>query len=72
MVDTAVFVWGLIFGAFGLGYLVYGKRQKRAVAFLAGVALLGMPYFISDVVGLVLLGALLMALPFFLKFQFLS
>jgi hypothetical protein len=67
MDDTSLLVWGLIFGAIGLGYMVYGKRQKRAIAFLAGVALIGMSYFISNVFGLVLLGAILMALPFFLK-----
>ena len=59
--------WGMLFGAFGLGYFTYGKRQKAIVPLCVGVALFIFPYFISDVYMLVIAGAILMALPYFIR-----
>ncbi len=58
---------GLLFGCIGMGYIMYGKKQRNAIALVAGVALCGFPYFISNILLMILVGAILMAIPFFIK-----
>jgi hypothetical protein len=67
MSDAATLVWGVLFGAAGMGYFVYGKRQQAIVPLFAGIALCVFPYFISNVYVLVLVGVALMALPYFVR-----
>jgi hypothetical protein len=57
----------LFFSAAGMGYFIYGKRQKNASALMAGLLLMIYPYFISGTVGIVGVGLLLMAAPFIAK-----
>ena len=57
----------MLFGAIGVGFFVYGKRQKAIVPLVTGIALFIFPYFISDVYVLVLVGAALLALPWFVR-----
>lgn len=59
--------WGLLFGSIGLGFFVYGKRQKAPVPLVCGVALMVFPYFVSNLWVMVLLGAALMAVPWFVR-----
>mgnify|MGYP000352502301 CR=1 FL=1 len=61
---TTQLVLGLLFGSVGLGFFVYGRRQRAVVPFLCGVALMAFPYFVSNTVVLVALGCALCALPF--------
>lgn len=68
MVDTANIVWALLFGAVGIGYFTYGRRQDHKSALLAGMALMIYPYFVSGTLAMVAVGAALLALPFLLKF----
>ena len=60
-------LWGMFFGSFGLGYFVYGKRQKAVVPLYCGMALMIFPYFVANTLLLVAIGGALMALPFFLR-----
>ena len=66
--DTTQIVWGMLFGAIGMGYFVYGKRQSKAMPLACGLALMVFPYFVASSWGLVLIGALLMAIPYFVRF----
>lgn len=59
--------WGALFGAIGLGFFVYGKKEKEAVPMLCGLALMIFPYFVDGTLLLVLIGVLLMAVPYFLR-----
>lgn len=68
MDGTAVILWGLLFGSIGLGYFIYGRRQGNKVALLAGLGLMIYPYFVSSTLFMVLLGCVLLALPYFFKF----
>lgn len=68
VVDTASLLWGLLFGSVGLGYFIYGRNQKALVPALCGVALMVFPYFVSSILLLVVVGAGLMAVPFFVRF----
>ena len=64
-VSTSVLLLGLIFGSLGMGYCAYGRRQRSLVAFLCGLLLIAVPYFIANPAVLVAVGAVLAALPFF-------
>ena len=55
---------GMLTGAVGVGYFIYGKRQTKFAPLLAGMALCVYPYFVDSVLWLVVIGALLMAAPF--------
>jgi hypothetical protein len=64
---TAQLFLGIIFGSVGLGYAVYGRKQRAVVALLSGIVLMVLPYFIANVIALVLVGAGLCVLPFIYK-----
>jgi hypothetical protein len=65
--DTSSLLWGLLFGSIGLGFFVYGRRQKVVVPLLCGLALMIFPYFVANTVLLVIVGVVLMAIPYFLR-----
>jgi len=67
MMDTSVLIWGMVFGSIGLGFFIYGKKQKAIVPLMTGIALFIFPYFITDVYILVLTGVILTALPYFVR-----
>ena len=56
-----------MFGAFGLGFFVYGKKQHAVVPLVCGIALMIYPYFISDIILLCVIGVALIAVPFFVR-----
>ena len=65
--DTSALLWGLLFGSIGLGFFVYGRRQKTVVPLVCGIALMVFPYFVSNTVLLVALGLVLIAVPYFVR-----
>ena len=67
--DATTLFAGVILGSIGLGYIVYGTRQKNPIALVSGVVLCGIPYFISNIVLLALAGIVLMALPFAIRYD---
>jgi len=67
MEGTSLLVWGMLFGAVGLGFFSYGKKQKAVIPLLTGIALFVFPYFISNVYALVIVGIILVALPYFIR-----
>jgi len=60
-------LWGLLFGSIGLGFFVYGKRQKAVVPLVCGLALMIFPYFISNAIAIVLIGVILIVVPYFVR-----
>jgi len=65
--DTSTLFWGLLFGSIGLGFFVYGRRQKMVVPLLTGVALMILPYCVSNTILLVVLGVGFVAVPYFVR-----
>lgn len=61
-------VAGVIAGAFGMAYFVYGKRQSKVVPLVAGILLCIYPYFTENPYALLGIGAALLAAPFLLDF----
>jgi hypothetical protein len=67
MEDTSLLVWSVLFGAIGLGYLTYSRRQHAIMPLLAGIGLIAFPYFMPNVYLLLAVGAGLVALPYFIR-----
>jgi predicted membrane protein len=67
MESTSVLIWAMVFGSIGLGFFIYGKKQKAIVPLTVGIALFIFPYFIADVTMLVVVGAILVVLPYFVR-----
>jgi hypothetical protein len=57
----------LFFGSIGLGFFIYGRKQKAVVPLLCGLMLMVFPYFVSNVMLLVGIGVVLLAIPYFLR-----
>jgi hypothetical protein len=67
MDNPSLLVWGVIFGAIGFAFFVYGKKQRAIVPLFTGMALCVFPYFISNTYLLVLVGGILTAVPYFVR-----
>ncbi len=67
MEDSSVLVWGVLFGAIGLGYMTYSRRQSAIMPLVAGIALIIFPYFMPNTLILLAVGVALVALPFFIR-----
>lgn len=67
MDSPAQMLWGVLFGAIGMGYFSYGRKQRAAVPFAIGVALMTYPFFVSNTYLLALVGAVLCAVPYFIR-----
>jgi len=65
--NEATLIWGVIFGSIGLGFFVYGKKQKAIIPMISGLVLMVFPYFVSNVYLIVLTGVVFSILPFVVK-----
>lgn len=65
--DTTQLLFGVLWGAVGLGYFVYGKRQQSPVPLLCGLGLMAFPYFVENWILQLSLGLLLTILPFLVR-----
>ena len=60
-------LWGLLFGSFGFGFFVYGKKQRAVVPLVCGLALMIFPYFVSNTILLVAIRIMLIVAPYFVR-----
>lgn len=65
--NTAWLLWGVFFSAAGLGFFIYGKRRKALIPLVCGLVLMIYPYFITNLFVLVVIGILLMLLPWYVR-----
>ena len=65
--SVTVLIWGMLFGAIGFGYFLYGKKQKAIIPLCVGIVLCVFPYFIDNLYVLVGVGVTLMAIPYFVR-----
>ncbi len=61
--DATTLLLGLVFSSIGLGYFMYGKRRADLLLKYSGVGLMVCPYFIESKAALVVVGILLMVVP---------
>jgi len=60
-------LWGLLFGSIGLGFFIYGRKQRAIVPLLCGLALMIFPYFVSSTLLVVVIGVVLVGIPYFVR-----
>lgn len=60
-------LWGLLFGAIGLGLFVYGRKQKATVPMVCGLSLMIFPYFVDDTLLLISVGVALILAAYFIR-----
>ena len=65
--NTSVLLLGVLFGAVGVGYALYGRKQRAPLPLVCGVALMVIPYFLSNAVLLFVLGIALAVLPWVVR-----
>ena len=65
--DMTLLLWGLVFSTVGLGFFMYGKKQKVLVPLICGMVLMIYPYFMSNAIVLVVIGIALTAVPYFVR-----
>jgi hypothetical protein len=65
--DSATLLSGLLFSSIGVGYLIYGKKQRRQAAFFSGIGLIGYTYLLDQPWQIWLIGLTLMAVPWLWK-----
>jgi hypothetical protein len=68
MPTPATLLWGMLFGAVGVGFFIYGKRQARIMPLVCGIALMVFPWFVSGALPTFVIGLALVAIPFVLRF----
>jgi hypothetical protein len=67
MFSTSSMLWGTLFGGVGLGYFIYGKKQGAIVPLVTGILLSVFPFFVTNAYLIVLVGCLLIAVPYFVR-----
>lgn len=67
MGDGTQILWAIVFAAIGMGYVTYGRRQKSIVPLLVGFALVALPWLVNETGWLVVIGAVLLVLPYFVR-----
>lgn len=65
--DVGFLIWGFIFSTIGMGFAIYGKRQRKPIPLACGIALAMMPYFVDTSLEMGLLGVVLMVIPYFVR-----
>ena len=58
----------VIFSSIGLGYFLYGKKQKMTVPLVCGLVLMLFTYFIDSTAMISIIGVILSVVPYFLRF----
>jgi hypothetical protein len=65
--ETSSLLWGLVFGSIGIGFLIYGRKQRAAVPLVCGLGLMVFPYFVSNTILLIAIGVVLIVIPYFVR-----
>jgi hypothetical protein len=46
--SSSYLLMSLLWGSIGVGFSIYGKKQRSAPAWFGGIVMIGMTYFIRD------------------------
>jgi hypothetical protein len=61
--DFNVLMLSFVFGMIGLGMFQYGRNAGRMVPLAMGIGLMVLPYFISNLIAMVIVCMVMMATP---------
>ena len=67
MASESIMLWSILFGGIGIGYFWYGRKQKAIVPLYVGLSFFVFPYFMPNVAMLLIVGIILVAIPYFIK-----
>ncbi len=67
MFETSYLLTSLVFSSIGLGYFIYGKKQKHKIAYYTGICLMVYPYFFTGLPVMIGVGVALMFVPKFVR-----
>ena len=65
--DSTNLLLSFLFGMVGMGLVMYGKKAGRVPHLAAGVALMAVPYFITNPIALIVVCSILSVVPFFMR-----
>ena len=65
--DGNMLMASFVFGMVGLGMVMFGKKSGRFVPMAAGAALMAVPYVISNLIALLVVGVVLSATPWIVR-----
>jgi len=65
--DENALIVSVLFGLIGTGMFMYGKKAGRMIPLGAGLGLMVIPYFIPNVIALILMCMALFAVPIVIK-----
>ena len=65
--DMNLVMVSLVFGMIGMGMFMYGKNTQRMVPLGAGLGLMVVPYFIPNLIALVVVCGVLLAAPWVVR-----
>ena len=65
--NTTTLLLSVIFSSIGLGYFLYGKKQKVIIPFICGIVLMIYPYFLENITIISVIGIILSILPYFIR-----
>ena len=65
--DTNILVASFFFGLVGLGMFMYGKKAGRMIPLGAGLGLMVVPYFLSNLAVLIVVGCVLIGVPWVVR-----
>ena len=65
--DTDLLMASMLFGMIGMGMCVYGKKAGRLVPLGVGVGLMVVPYFIPNVIAMLVVCSVLTAVPWVVR-----
>ena len=65
--NTFAILFYIFTSALSLSYMIFGKKQGNAIAFVSGLGLGVTPYFGLEMWQMVLVAVMFMGLPFVLK-----
>ncbi len=68
MFETSYLLTTLVFSSIGLGYFLYGKKQKQKIVYYSGIGLMVFPYAVTTNPGMIITGVVLMAVPKVFKY----
>jgi len=66
-IDTTQLLLSVLFSSIGVGYLIYGRKQKKSIPFFVGIGLSVYTYAISNTIAIIIIGIILMFIPKFIK-----
>ena len=65
--NATTLLLSVIFSSIGLGYFLYGKKQKVIIPFTCGIVLMIYPYFLENITIISVIGIILSVLPYFIR-----